>query len=293
MSGDDPQPPTSSVRSRVADVVKSTSGGRVVLIGLRWWHGKAYLRARSKDLHHLLRTSREFTNFTYELLPENRRYLAEAVATICDVPSSVVLGYFEELEADPDLRAHVRKVTEASRYRHVSDAEARYGSRLSWYALVRIRKPRLVVETGTDKGLGGLVIAAALLRNKAEGHPGRYVGFDLNPTAGWLFGGAYREVGEIVISDSAAGIRSLTEPIDLLISESAAGRVIEQGERVAAEPLLSPHAVVNCGLGHNNDSLADWAAERGWKVVAHREELKAHWHPGVTKVFAWDPNARP
>ena len=39
-----------------------------------------------------------------------------------------------------------------------------YGRRLGWYALVRALKPRTVVETGADKGLGSCVLAALRLR---------------------------------------------------------------------------------------------------------------------------------
>ncbi len=37
-----------------------------------------------------------------------------------------------------------------------------------------------------DKGLGSVVLAAALLRNAAEGHPGRLTSLDINPEAGYL-----------------------------------------------------------------------------------------------------------
>jgi predicted O-methyltransferase YrrM len=39
------------------------------------------------------------------------------------------------------------------------------GRRVAWYALIRIYKPKVIVETGTDKGIGSLVIQKALEKN--------------------------------------------------------------------------------------------------------------------------------
>ncbi len=282
-----------ALRSRAASAVKGTAAGRALLVPMRWWTGHRYVGRQAATLRRWSVRSREYTNFTYDLTPANRRYLAETVALVCDAPVDRVLELFDELDADTVLRDHVATTTAASPYRHVSDDEAHFGSRPAWYALVRLRRPSLVVETGVDKGLGACVLGAALLRNAEEGRPGRYVGLDLNPTSGWLFGGPYAEVGEVRVDDAVAGIAALDGPIDLLISETAAGRALEEGERRAAGPLLAPDAVVVAAMAHTNTSLAEWADATGRRFVAHREEPADHWHPGVTTGFAWPRPVRP
>src|SRR5207248_9880418 len=67
----------------------------------------------------------------------------------------------------------------SSRERHNCDVEPRYGRRLGWYALTRATKPRVLVETGVDRGLGTAVLAAAMLRNAQEGAPGLVYATDI------------------------------------------------------------------------------------------------------------------
>ena len=59
---------------------------------------------------------------------------------------------------------------------------------MGWYALVRALKPAHVVETGTDKGLGTVVLAAALRRNNR----GQVTTIDTNPDSGYLIQGVYQ-----------------------------------------------------------------------------------------------------
>jgi len=113
----------------------------------------------------------------------------------------------------------------------LTDLSKGYGRRLGWYALVRALKPHTVVETGVDKGLGSCVLVDALLRKRAEGHPGRYVGTDINPQAGWLFQGPYREVGEIRYGDSLdSSLQQLEGPVDLFINDFDHSAEYEQWE---------------------------------------------------------------
>ena len=77
-----------------------------------------------------------------------------------------------------------------------------------------------MIETGVDKGLGSVVVCAALLRNRAEGAPGNYLGTDIRPEAGALLTGPYAEVGRILYGDSIGSLETVTGPIDLFINDS-------------------------------------------------------------------------
>src|SRR5690606_983731 len=82
-------------------------------------------------------------------------------------------------------------------------------------------KPRCVVETGLDKGHGAVLLCAALQRNAAEGaRHGQYYGTDINPAAGYLLSGPYAMYGKILVGDSIASLKTLTDPIDLFINDS-------------------------------------------------------------------------
>jgi hypothetical protein len=165
-------------------------------------------------------TSREVTNFTYDITDQNRLYLAYTLGVVTGVAVSQIEAYISEPAADNELSDHIAVTTRASRRATVSDLTPRFGRRLGWYALVRVTKPRLVVETGVDKGLGSVLICAALLRNRAEGHRGLYYGTDINREAGSLLVGKYEEVGKIIYGDSINSLRNISQPIDLFINDS-------------------------------------------------------------------------
>lgn len=131
-------------------------------------------------------TSREHHNYTYDLTKLSRHHLAWFVSVICDRPVKQVRGWFDEVESDQPLRQHIERATAGSARRGLADRQVRYARRIGWYAMVRATRPAHVVETGVDKGLGSCVLAAALLRNAQDGHPGRVTSLDINPEAGYL-----------------------------------------------------------------------------------------------------------
>lgn len=143
-------------------------------------------------------TSREVANYTYDLTETNVSYLSHTISVITRADPEVTKRYLSEIQADDSLRSHVRDLTTSSGMRHSSDLTCYFGRRIGWYAFVRILKPRLVVETGVERGHGAIVICSALMRNKAEGFEGRYLGTDQDPTAGFLFTKPYSDFGKIL-----------------------------------------------------------------------------------------------
>jgi hypothetical protein len=233
-------------------------------------------------------TSREHHNYTYDLTAISREHLAWFVATICDVPVARVREYFAEIDGDEELRGHILRATAASGRRGLADRQVRYGRRIGWYALARARKPAHVVETGVDKGLGTLVFASALLRNAAEGHPGRLTSLDINPEAGYLAKAApWREVVDLVIGDSLASIAALDRPVDLFLHDSDHHLVHERREFSTVEKHLAPGAAVLTDNVTMTNALADFAERTGRRFLAYRETPAEHWYPGDGIGLAW------
>lgn len=222
-----------------------------------------------------LLTSREHTNFTYELTALNREHLAWFVAGVAGVSVQEARGYMQELDGDDALRAHVLDATRTSRRRRLADEEVRYGRRLGWYALVRAVKPRHVVETGTDKGLGSCVLAAALLRNGT----GRLTTLDINPESGYLIGGPYADVVDVVVGDSVALLASLDE-VDLFLHDSDHRPEYERAEYQAVAPKLAPGALVLSDNAHETNELAEWAERKGMSFAFFGERPEGHWAAG-------------
>jgi hypothetical protein len=131
-----------------------------------------------------------------------------------------------------------------------------------------------------DKGLGSVLLCAALLRNREEGQPGRYYGTDINPHAGFLFGEPYSSVGELLYGDSIESLKKLSGPIDLFINDSDHSAAYERAEYETIRTQLSDRAIVLGDNSHGNDELATFAELSGRRFLFFREEPLDHWYPG-------------
>lgn len=239
--------------------------------------------------------SRELANFTYDLTEVNKSYLAALVSAVagCQMPEAE--AYLAEAESDDALRNHIIEETKRSKLDRDADAEVRFGRRLGWYAFVRATKPKLVIETGVDKGLGSCLLCAALMRNAAEGSPGRYIGTDINPNAGYLLAPPYSDFGEIVFGDSLESLRTLCSDgatIDMFINDSDHSAAYEAREYQLVDGNLSRDAII---LGDNSHSTAElWkhAKATGRAFLFFREEPRDHWYPGAGIGIAYRPDSR-
>lgn len=240
-----------------------------------------YVRAPLANLVRWLFASREITNFTYDLDALNTRHLAAMIADVTGEGIDRIQSYIDELQGDEALRAHIAKTTRQSELGIVADEVARYGRRVGWYAFARALKPAMIVETGIDKGLGACVLAAALKRNHEEGHPGTYVGTDIDPRAGYLLSGDYSRYGRILYGDSIASLRGLAGPIDLFINDSDHSADYEAREYDTVADRLSARAVILGDNAHATDRLLEFARRTGRHFLFFREQPKAHWYPGA------------
>lgn len=235
-----------------------------------------------------LLTSREHHNYTYDLTKLSRHHLAWFVSVVCDIPVKQVRAYLDEIESDDTLRQHIQQATAGAARRGLADRQVRYARRIGWYAIVRATRPAHVVETGVDKGLGSCVLAAALLRNAADGHPGRVTSLDINPEAGYLARTApWSEVVDLVIGDSIASIAALDRPVDLFLHDSDHSRAHERREFEAVESRLAPNALLLTDNVTATNVLAEHAERTGRRFLAYRETPANHWYPGDGIGVAW------
>lgn len=233
-------------------------------------------------------TSREHHNYTYDLTKLSREHLAWFVSVTCDVSIKQVRGYLAEIEQDDVLRQHIEQTTAASARRGLADRKVRYARRIGWYAIVRATRPKHVVETGVDKGLGTCVLAAALLRNAAEGHLGRVTSLDINPEAGYLAkADPWASVVDLVIGDSLASIKALDRPVDIFLHDSDHHSTHERREFQAVEPKLAPGARLLTDNVTVTNVLAEHAERTGRRFLAYRETPDRHWFPGDGIGIAW------
>jgi hypothetical protein len=252
---------------------------RVLLLSVRYFNFY-YRRNVVSILTTTFRRPNETSNFTYDLTPRNITELTHVLALITGKPLAEIRGYIEEIRTDGAL--HNTLYDGLKKRGHFSDMIANpFGRRAGWYAVARALKPRVIVETGVDRGHGSLVLCAALLRNAAEGHRGRYFGTDLNPEAGWLLTNEYAEIGEILYGDSIESLEKFNDTIDLFINDSDHSADYEYREYQAIAHKLSSFAVILGDNSHTNDKLARFSEETGRSYVFFREVPQDHWYPGA------------
>lgn len=238
-----------------------------------------YYRRPLKQILIWMFKSRETSNFTYDLSRTNKDYLAAFVADISGRPHKEIAGYIAELEEDAALRSHLMR---AGRKNDFNLAASPYGRRLGWYAFVRATKPAVVIETGVHKGLGACVLSAALLKNLAEGHSGRYYGTEINPEAGYLMCGPYADVGEILYGDSINSLKSLGPlRIDVFVNDSDHSPEYERREYDTVKNSLRTNAIILGDNAHCTDELLKFAVKSGRSFLFFNEVPKAHWYPGA------------
>ena len=142
--------------------------------------------------------------------------------------------------------------------------------------MVRVLKPRVIVETGTEKGLGSIVLAEALLKN-GYGH---LFTIDMEPTAGLMIGDRYTEVICQIIGDSLQSLTTI-ERVDLFIHDSDHSAEHEACEFEIIETKLSEQGVVLTDNSHATNELAKWSLRDGRRFSYFAEQPLNHWYPGA------------
>lgn len=260
--------------------LKYTAPGRLVLIPFRLAYAWTFPSRQAAVAFRWAFTSKEYYNHSYHLTRLNLAYLADYIAVVTGHPAADIERYITELADDETLRAELRQCTLASRDRHNCDVEPRYGRRLGWYALVRATKPRVVVETGVDRGLGTVVLAAALRRNTVEGFPGMIYATDIVPECGHLIAGPYKPFCRILLGDSIQTLTKFDVPVDVFLHDSDHRPEYEWAEFVAIEPRLHPGSIVLSDNSQQSSKCREFAERLGKSFLYFQDQPKDHWWPG-------------
>ena len=229
----------------------------------------------------------EDSNFYYELSAQSRINMAHTLATAFGVNRDTVLSYFAEIEESQVLKNAQERVR--SSYSEMLDSDLSPGRRAVWYAVARIRKPTVILETGVHQGLGALCLILALSKNSEEaGVRGLYIGTDLRSDAGVLVKlSELADSFELLVGDSIDSISALGLEVDMYVSDSDHFEGYEKDELQAVSRLLSNEYVIISDNAHATSVLSDWSAAEDGKYVFLDEVADHHWYPGAGVGLAW------
>ncbi len=225
--------------------------------------------------------SNEDTNYTYDLEEQNLDELYKLLEYIFDINYLKIKSYSEELLKNESLKNYLIHKIKSSNFKNFADTEIKYSRRIGWYIIARIIKPKTIIETGVDKGMGSVILSEALIKNEKEGFKGKYYGTDINPEAGYLFDGIFRKKGKIIYGDSIESLKNINESIDLFINDSDHSAKYEADEYKTIISKLSKNSLILGDNSHSTDELLKFSIEHGRNFVLFRERPKNHWYPGA------------
>lgn len=268
--------------------LRRTALGPLVFAPIRLFSAARYYTPKLAEIVIWLYRSREETNFTYGITERNRIYLAHMLSIVSGCSYDRVMVYLHEPSEDLQLQHHVREYSRRKPYRYYSDARCDFGRRIGWYALARLMKPRLIVETGVEKGLGSVLLCSALLRNQSEGFPGRYFGTDIAKDAGYLLAPPYDSVGQVLYGDSIESLKQL-DGVELFINDSDHSMDYERREYQTISSKLTQRAIILGDNSHCNGELASFSRNHGRQFLFFHEEPADHWYPGAGIGISFPP----
>ncbi len=218
------------------------------------------------------------SNHYYKISNLNKIHLSHLIADITEQDLENISRYLDEIENDLDLRSQIQFAMYGE---NSGKTQIEFGRRIGWYAIIRATKPKLVVETGVHHGLGACVIAKALKENQSEGFPGRYLGTDIDTSAGKMFTDKFQGHGEIKFGDSIETLKKLKEKIGIFINDSDHSKEYEYREYQTIENLIDEETIILGDNSHISDSLSKFSKEKGRNFIFFAEKPENHWYPGA------------
>jgi hypothetical protein len=106
--------------------------------------------------------------------------LAESIGEFFSLDSAIVKKYFFELLENLELRKKINSKSKKKVF--CANLNPGLGRYLPIYAILRILKPREVIELGTKHGLGSFCYQQALILNGNS----KLYSIDINPRSGWM-----------------------------------------------------------------------------------------------------------
>jgi predicted O-methyltransferase YrrM len=253
--------------------IKYSPLGRLAILPMRARTALApWLTQGGLSLSWLVR-SREWANFSYDFEPEGLQAVLHAIHTLTNHPLSELGAYAEQLKNDSVFAARYHQRLASTRLRWTSDRQLHLGRCLVNYLLVRVLRPTLIFEAGTERGLSTWAMCRALEHNGQTAMTARIITVDIGSDRGEFLEGTENGRVQRLVGDSLAALREVTEPIQLFLHDTTNDQQHTREQLQTLAPKLAIGGVVHsCWF-----SLAFAHGLRGLEYV---ERPQRHWYPG-------------
>jgi hypothetical protein len=239
------------------------------------WEGRPLRRAR------YVLTDPEIDTFTYPVA--NLAEMSELLSEVLEHPAAELQAYIDEALSVPELGPHLSREIGA-RAIYMKRRPPLPAHHLAAWALIRSRKPKLVVETGILEGLGSRTMLSALHRNSEEGHRGRLISFDVLPGSGTglvpkRLRGAWDPIYEPTPEALGRNLKGLE--VDFFLHDS-----VQEYDHLVAEvdavlPFMAPGGILMTVAGWTG-LLEQLAGQMRGRSRTFRERPLDHFYSGRT-----------
>lgn len=260
-------------------LLKTLGIGRVINVVSRYKLAKSYYTNQLKMIRKWSFKDTEDYNFYYDITDLNIEHTMHAIAVITQDNVQIIEKYIKEIRNDTWLKNFVSENLKNLSIK--KDIKVEFSRRVGWYAFTRALKPKIIVETGVDHGLGACVLTRALMRNNDEGFKGKYFGTEIDRSMGKLFQSPLKDFGQILYGDSLESLSKLNCEVDLFINDSDHSASYEFKEYELIIHKLSHKAIILGDNSHVTNALSKFSMRNGRNFIFIPEKPKNHWYPGA------------
>ena len=256
--------------------------GRLIYTCYRLYRASSVSSQYVRKVFKSFLASKETHTFTYGLTPENETYLINLTAEIVKKDIKTIEHYFNELKANQKIKETLEQYADKSPYRMKKDKRCEYGIKLSFYAIVRALKSKVVVENGMEVGFTSIVLCEAIRKNREEGFEGKFIGLDLNKDAGYYIKAAtgYESFSEIMYGDAIESLKQLKDEVDFYFSDGLRTYEYEKEEFACLENKLDSNAIVVTNKAKFSKALYEFSIHIKRRFSFFNEQPLNHWFEG-------------
>ena len=226
----------------------------------------------------------EITNFTYEI--NNHNEIIHTINNITKCDYKKIDALMKELDfSNTELKNFF-----SERFYNDFKSKNIFGRRYIWYLLVRIIKPKIVIESGIFQGLGSALLSFALYMNNKDDKElkSKFIGLDIKLNTPYLNKNAFKQVNIFLNEvDSLIFLKNFNEKNKIIyISDAKHEFEFEKKEFDLILKNLDKGSLIISDNG--SKALSEFTIKHKKKMTCFSEEVKNHWYPGAKCCVSFD-----